>query len=325
MSQPNPSFGELASVTINKMSKTAADNITQQNAVLREIEKSGNVDEVDGGLAILETIEFANNVNAGSYSGYDILSVAAQDVLTSASFPIKQYSAQVIFNGLEEMENAGKEKIIDVVQARVKNAYHSLENLINTHLYLDGTGNSGKNITGLNAAVPLSPSNTYGGINRSTSTNAFWKNQKFQSTVDGSGVATSTTIQGYWNTFIIALTRGMDKPTVIIAGPSVYSIFESSLQAIQRVTDSETASAGFKTLEFQGIPVVFDSTAAGITTTDCYFLNTDFLKWRPHKDRNMVALEDKWSMNQDATVKTIVWAGNLTCNASFLQGRYSNT
>ena len=88
----------------------------------------------------------------GSYSGYDTLGTSAQDVLTTATFPIKQYATVVMFNGLEELENAGKEKIIDVVEARVDNAFHSIENLINQHLYLDGTGNNGKNVTGLAAA-----------------------------------------------------------------------------------------------------------------------------------------------------------------------------
>lgn len=328
MSQPNPSFGELASVTINNMSKTVADNVTQNNAILNAIKKSGNVkpsayDSIDGGLAINETIEFAANVNTNSYSGYDVLGTAAQDVLTTATFPIKQYATVVMFNGLEELENAGKEKIIDVVEARVDNAFHSIENLINQHLYLDGTGNSGKNVTGLAAAIPLSPSNTYGGISRST--NTFWQNKKFQSTVDGTGVATAATIQGYWNTFHTSLVRGKDKPTAIIAGQSVFSIFQASLQAIQRITDSETANAGFKTLEFMGCPVILDTVGSGLTTTTAYFLNTDFLKWRPHKDRDFVRLENKMSLNQDAEAITIVWAGNLTCNASFLQGIYSNT
>jgi hypothetical protein len=328
--QPNSAYGELASVTINNMSPTVADNVTQNNAILNAIKKSGNVkpsayDSVDGGLAINETIEFAANVNTASYSGYDVLGTAAQDVLTTASFPLKQYATVVMFNGLEELENAGKEKIIDIVEARVDNGFHSIENLINTHLYLDGTGNSGKNVTGLNAAVPLSPSNTYGGINRSTSTNAFWQNKKFQSTVDGTGVATAATVQGYWNTFMTSLIRGQDRPTAIICGPAIYAIFEASLQAIQRITTAEEGSAGFKSLDFQGIPVILDTTASGITTTDAYFLNTKYLKWRPHKDRDFVELKDKMSLNQDATARTIVWAGNMTCNASFLQGRYSNT
>jgi hypothetical protein len=328
MAQPNPSYGELASVTINNMSRTVSDNVTQNNALLRAIKKSGNVkpsayEDVDGGLAILETIEFAENANTNSYSGYDILGTAAQDVLTSAVFPIKQYSATVVFNGLEELENAGKEKIIDIVEARVENAMHSLTNRMNADLYGDGTGNNGKNITGLGAAVPLSPTNTYGGIDRST--NTFWANQKFQASVDGTGVATSSTIQAYFTTFHTQLTRGKDKPTAIIAGQSVYSLYQNSLQAQRRIMDADEADAGFVTLEFMGTPFILETTGSGITTTDCYFLNTEFLKWRPHRDRDFVTLPDRNPYNQDATARIIVWAGNLTCNASFLQGVFSNT
>jgi hypothetical protein len=333
MSQPNSSFGELASVTINNMSKTVADNVTQNNAVLTLIAKSGNVkpsayEDVDGGLNINEAIEFAENVNTNSYSGYDILGTAAQDVITTASFPLKQYASVVMFNGLEEMENAGDEKIIDIVESRVDNAFHSIENRINNDLYSDGTGNSGKNITGLNAAVPLSPTNVYGGIPRSTQT--FWANKKFQASVDGSGVITASSspllIQSYFDALYADLQRGKDRPTAIIAGQGVWSFYMNSLQNIQRIYDSETASLGFKSISFMGdIPVVLETTASGIATTDAFFLNTKYLKWRPHRERDFVRLKDRESVNQDATAVIITWGGNLTCNASFLQGRFSNT
>jgi hypothetical protein len=51
-----------------------------------------------------------------------------------------------------------------------------------------------------------------------------------------------------------------------------------------------------------------------------YMLNTGYIHWRPHKDRNMVPLEEVRSINQDAMVKPIVWAGNLTLSNAFLQG-----
>ena len=52
--------------------------------------------------------------------------------------------------------------------------------------------------------------------------------------------------------------------------------------------------------------------------TDC---NTKYLHWRPHADRNMVPLNpDRFSVNQDAMVKLIGWAGNLTLSCAFLQG-----
>lgn len=325
MGSPNPSYGDLAATTIEARKNEIADNVTSHNALLRFIKDSGNVEEFDGGTPIVEALSYAENGNAGSYSGADILPTAAQDVISVANFQMAQYAVPVMFTGREELINNGKAQIINLVKNRVTVAENTMENLLNRHLYLDGTGNGGKNLTGLGAAVILSSTNVYGGIDRSVTANAFWQNKKFQASVDGTGVATAATIQGYFNTFIQTLTRGTDRTNVVISGASVYSLFEASLQAIQRITDSKLADAGFTSLKYQGIPVVFDTAVSGINTNVAYFLNTKYLKWRPHADRNMIALDDKSSVNQDATVKTLVWAGNLTTSFSGLQGIFSNT
>ena len=52
--------------------------------------------------------------------------------------------------------------------------------------------------------------------------------------------------------------------------------------------------------------------------TDC---NTNYLHYRPSAQRNMVPLDpDRFSVNQDAMVKLIGWAGNMTLSNAFLQG-----
>jgi hypothetical protein len=52
-----------------------------------------------------------------------------------------------------------------------------------------------------------------------------------------------------------------------------------------------------------------------------YALNTNYIYLRPHKDRNMVPLDpDRFSVNQDAMVKLVGWAGNMTLSNAFLQG-----
>lgn len=49
--------------------------------------------------------------------------------------------------------------------------------------------------------------------------------------------------------------------------------------------------------------------------------NTDYLFLRPHRDRNMVPLNpDRFSVNQDAMVRLIAWAGNMTMSNRFQQG-----
>ena len=51
-----------------------------------------------------------------------------------------------------------------------------------------------------------------------------------------------------------------------------------------------------------------------------YFLNTDFIFWRWHPDRNMVPMENKTSINQDAMVVPLLFAGNLTMSNADNQG-----
>ncbi|WP_276834437.1 DUF5131 family protein, partial [Chryseobacterium cucumeris] len=53
-------------------------------------------------------LSFAENANGGFYSGYDLLPVAAQDVISAAEYQIKQYAVPVVMSGLEMLQNSGK-------------------------------------------------------------------------------------------------------------------------------------------------------------------------------------------------------------------------
>jgi hypothetical protein len=61
----------------------------------------------------------------------------------------------------------------------------------------------------------------------------------------------------------------------------------------------------------------------GAPTKTMFFLNTKFLKWRPHSSRNMVPLNPnrRTAINQDAAVTILAWAGALTCGGDAFQGR----
>ncbi len=323
MSLVNPNINDVIATTIEYRSPGIADNVTQHNAIFRYMAKSGNV-SVAGGTELRETFTTQENGNTSSYSGFDFLPTGAQDGFSQAQFQWAQYATPIAISGREQQQNSGEQAILNLVEERVNLAEVSLKNTLNRHLYLDGTGNNGKNLTGLGAAVPLSPTNVYGGIDRSQAANAIWQNKKYQASVDGGAVATSATIVGQWNAFMLNLTRGTTRPTVIVCGQAIYAMYEQSLQQLQRFSSADSAGAGFATLSFQGIPVVFDSTSA-LSTNTAYFLNTDYLKLRTMKGRNFVALDAKQSVNQDAQIKTLAWMGNMTCSGSRFQGIYSNT
>jgi hypothetical protein len=103
-------------------------------------------------------------------------------------------------------------------------------------------------------------------------------------------------------------------------------LYVQSLQAIQRITSEESAAGGFASLKFYGggtsADVVLDGGVGNACTTNhMFFLNTNYIFLRPHKERNFVPIGgERQAINQDAIVKLYGWAGNLTTSNSFLQG-----
>jgi hypothetical protein len=312
-----PNVSDIITTTLEKRSKKIADNVTASNAGLTQMQKKGRVRTVSGGRLIYEALSFAANGNGGWYSGYDTLSTAAQDVITSAEYAWKQYAVPVVISGLEMGQNSGEEALIDLLDARITVAESTMANAIATAFYADGTGSGGKTLGGLDLLVPQDPTTgTAGAINRATYT--FWRSQL----LDPASTPTASTIQGYMNSLWISCTRGSDMPDIIIAGSTIGATFEASLQAIQRVTDPGSATAGFNSYKYKSADVVIDNTS-GTVATDMYFLNTKYLSFRPHADRNMVPLspEKRFATNQDASVSILGFMGNFTMSNGALQGR----
>ncbi len=317
-----PNLSDIVATTIEARSREVADNVTNHNALLAQMKSVGGVKTFSGGSEIVEELSFAVNGNAAWYSGYDALSTAAQDVISAAKYSIKQAAVPVSISGLEMLQNSGREAFIDLLDARLDVAESTLKNLISSGIYSDGTGASGKQLTGLQAAVTIAPATgVYGGIDRATWN--FWRNKKQKGAgTDFAGALTAANVQAVFQAIYSKLVRGQDKPTIIVADENYYNVFMSSLQPQQRFTDKKMAALGFDSIMFQSAPVVMESVASGISANTAYFLNTKYLKLRPHADRNMVSLDPKkrYSVNQDAETQIMAWAGNLTCSNAGLQG-----
>jgi hypothetical protein len=223
------------------------------------------------------------------------------------------------------LQNSSKEAIIDLLEGRVQVAEGQLLNRIQTDIYGNGTGNGGKNLTGLAAAVADSPSTgVYGGINRATWD--FWRNQSFSGVTDGGAAVSAANIQAYMTQLAIKLVRGNDKADLIVADNNYYSLYVNSLQAIQRVTSAEEGAAGFASLKFYGGGTSADVVLGGgignqATANHMWFLNTNYIYFRPHADRNFAPIGgERQSVNQDAVVKLIGWAGNMTSSGPQFSG-----
>lgn len=312
-----PNLSEIITTTLRKRSGELADSVSNSNALLQRLSSKGNMRTVSGGRSIVEELEYAENSTFKYYSGYEELDINPSDVMSAAEYNWKQAACVVSASGLEaDVQNSGKEAIINLVEKRIKNAFRTMKNQISTGIYSDGTGYSSKQITGLQAQVANDPTTgTVGGINRATWT--FWRN-KYNSNATWS----STVIKGYMKNMFTSCTRGTDMPDLVTMDANTYEYFWDALTDIQRVNhEKDKASMGWEAIGFQNADVIYDGDS-GHPANAFYMLNTDYLFFRPHVNRNFVPLDKRDSVNQDAYVVPIVFAGNLTMSNAKLQGVY---
>lgn len=314
-----PNVTDLVATTIEYRSKDIADNVTKNNALYAYLNKAGKIKSFSGGTKIYQELSFAANGNANWYSGLDLLPTSAADVISAAEFPIRQAAVPVLISGLEMLQNAGPQQMLDLLESRLEVAESSMGNLMAAGAYSDGTAAGGKQIIGMDAAVPVTPtSGTYGGIDRATWT--FWRSQ----VRTAGGAITTSTVQTEMNAMYASLVRGSDAPNLIVMDPVWWQTYVASLQLIQRFTSPESANLGFPTVKYFNADVVLDGGIGGFATTKtAYWLNTKYIYLRPHSQRNMVPLspDKRYSTNQDAQIQILAWAGNITCSGAQFQGR----
>ena len=317
-----PNVSDIMATTIESRTRQIADNVTKNNAVLSKLSMRGKIKTFSGGTKIYQELSFAENSNAGWYSGYDLLPVGASDVLSAAEYSIKQAAVPVTISGLEQLQNAGKEQMIDLMESRLGVAESTMANLISGGLYSDGTGSGTKEIDGLNAAVPVDPTaaGTYGGIDQVAW--VFWRNKTLSASL------TAANIQQNFNSLWSNLVRGVDRTDLIMLDNNLWSLYVASLQAQQRFTSPEVGQLGFPSLKYMDADVVLDGGIGGFCPANTgFFLNCNYIHYRPHAQRNMVPLAPnrRYAVNQDAEVQIMAWAGNLTTSGRQFQGRLTGT
>lgn len=315
----SPNLDEITTTTLRKRSKKLADNVSNNTALLYRLKSKNKVKPVSGGRTILQEIMYAENSTYKRYSGFETLDISPSDVFTSAEFNLKQAAVAVVMSGLEMLQNAGDEAVIDLLESRIENAEITMTNNISGDIYSDGTADGGRQIGGLQLLVADTGVGTVGGINSTTW--PFWANYVFDFSTN-SLTPGPTTMQTAMNQTWLELKRNRDETDLIVADNTYYRYYWESLQAIQRIQSDDMAKAGFSSLKFMNADVVADGGQGGDAPANhMYFLNCDYIFFRPHSQRNFVPLNpDRYSTNQDALIKLMAFAGNMTVNNRSLQG-----
>jgi len=299
-------YDALTALTEKKYIPKLVDNFYKSNPFLVYLKQRQQ--SFPGGFKVVEPLIYGNIGGVKSYSLYDTISYDTNIPVSAAEFETKNIVAPIIISKDEELRNSGETQVLSMLKAKIQIVEETLKSSVTTQLYADGTGNGGKDITGLAAAI--ANTGTYGGIDRST--NSWWNAIILSNHATTPGTAATLSLDKMVRLFL-TLSDGNDQPDLILCGQATwleyYKLVEAKVQ-INTTMGKKLADYGFQTLEFMGKPIVADPNCPeGII----YFLNSKYMKFRVHKDANFKATPFRTDDTRIAKKQEIL----LTCNLTF--------
>lgn len=304
----NTDFNTILTTTLKNYRNTLVDNVFKDRPLLNHLNSKGQVRTISGGESIVEQILGAQNSTFDSYSGYDPIDITPQGGLTAAVFPWKQIAASIAISGIEEAQNNSKEKLIDLLKAKVMQAEETMKEGLNQMLFGDGTGNSGKDFDGLQHLVGDANSTgatNVGGIDATDADNAWWRSVVIDASDDGDAERNDDE----WTNAVYTAAKGNDMFDFAVTTQDLFEHYESGLAPQLRFTSNDEADARFLTLSFKGRKLYYDFYCP---TGNTYFLNSKYLKLVGHSGTWFRNTPFKHAPDKDARWAQVLAYGNLT-------------
>jgi hypothetical protein len=300
-------YGQLSAIAQNTIDKTLTDNVYSATPVLKRF--TDKAKKVAGGLAIQVPVISSVTGAGGAYSDLDTLTISRTDNMSAAVYDWKQYYEPIRVSRLDLAKCSGDAAKLDLVASKIKIGESNFAENLSDGLFSDGTGSSGKVITGFEAMVAAS--GTYGGI--APADMASWV-----ASVKANGGTDRALTLALIQSLIGSVSDGKDAPTLLVSLQNVFDEAYNLFTAFQRIESEEMGKLGFKSLMINGIPLVVDSHAP---TNTMYALNENYAQLVIHKDNNMRKEHHASLETTDSMLTKIFWMGNLTCSQRRRQGK----
>jgi len=291
----------VLTTTLVNYRATMIDNIFDDFILLWWLRQKGKVRYEDGGTSIVEHLLYEKSTAGGWYSGYETLDTTPQEGMRPAEFLWRQCAYSISISRLEERQNSGKHKMINLLESKTYQAEQTIRDEIAQALF--ASSRTSKAINTL--AELIDSSGTVGGISRTS--NSWW-----QSTETASGSFASQGISDMrtlYNT--ISSSAGKEHPDLIITTRTIYEYYEDTLLPQVRYQSLDVADAGFESLRFKGADILYDTNCNSGTL---YMLNSKYITLVIDKETDFITTPFVKPANQDAKTAQILFMGNVTVN-----------
>lgn len=318
MAVSSDKLSQAFSLTLEDRSSETQDLVTNSNVITAVLKSKGKMKPYSG-PTIRYRLNYAQTGTVVWYDGYDYLNPAPADLVRDAEFTPKMLAVSPTISMEEVLQNEGRNKLMDIIDMYIDVAQGEMKDEFARALHSNGLGSGGKELVGLQAAIPTDPTTgTYGGISRAAP-NTWWRTNEFAIASDFTGIGTtfvSTTARQIYESVLISTSRGKDGPDIFLASREHYVAFSAALASIQRITDRD-GILGFPSLKFAGVGRTIDVVLEGGIGTNMpanvtYALDTNGLEIRYNPKRNFTAFGGRQTpINQDAIVQHMGWMGEL--------------
>lgn len=318
---------EILSLALEDRASGYQDLVSNSNALLNVLKRKGKF-KTYSGPRIRERLLYNKTGSTVWYNGYDFLNPVPAELFNDAEFTPKMVAVAVVLTNEEILNNQGTNQLMDVMESHINAAERELMDEVDISLHGNGTRFGGKELGGLQLAVPtVVNAGTYGGISRVD--NAIWRTSAFDANSAFPSIGTqvtSTTIRPMLNSIMTQRSRGRSAADLILMSPEHYAAYDAATTAIQRINDeSSLGKLGFQSLKYFGAGrsaeiVQEGGIGSNMPANTTYGLDTDNLWLRYHPERNFDKIgRSMMPINQDAVVQYIGFMGELTMTNPLFQ------
>lgn len=321
-------LGQLITTTGRARSRKLKDAVRDNHPIYAAMDEHGGIRRIDGGRAIVEEAKSGQNSTVAWVGETGSVALTDQKVLDAAEFNWKYQLGSVVWTLAERYKNSGGSdtKIIDLIAGKFEVLEDSMMNEFHEGMVSDGTGSSGLQLQGLLGLIAITPTTgTVGGIDRSSSNAAWFRNTSYTSTTAVSAAATTAA------NILSCIDYGVDatikggkvQQQLGLLGGTHFKWANQALQSRQVIQNvSSEGKAGFDKLVYRGIPLYLSgginfSGATAQTATYSYFLNV-----KPggvnlvfHEKAEFDMLEPVNSADQAAISRLMFTMAAMTCGA----------
>lgn len=286
----------LYTTTWQHMGDTVADQVFEGSPFWFWMKEKGRLKTKEGGKYFTEPLRYAKSDRVQFIGRGGTVTLSDQEFLTDAVYEWTYLVDSIVRFGVDDQQNRGKAKIIDLMNSKQEMSKDSLVDKIEIKLFDTVIGHTEKatpfyGMQDIVADDPTASANNIGGIDPSTYT--WWQNQYLNMTGQSFAVLGPKRMRTMLNDCGKNLKGS--RPDIFVSGQTPYEYYEDTTLEQKRVVNKTLGDAGFENIEYKGIPLVWSPSCAN---TRMYMLNTnnlwvvydpmmffDMTEWKPIPDQ----------------------------------------